>query len=250
MLPESLRPNADRGRIALAFLVLKLAGSLVLSFWPALLAFQNPRGTLQVEQLTEPELFESVGTATLALLSIRLVALIFIIRWFRRAYFNLHLCGIQELRYSEGWAAGAWFLPITNLIRPYQIMTEIWYYTQYWYQPDPNNYRHRSDLVVRAWWTMNICSVVLTLFSSALLTGNGNKLNSLYELLTSLLSLADLVLFFVIIRQLLPMEAELNLRAQQHAVAVAQQQENYAQLQQMQQQTTPDQAPPPTHEQP
>ncbi len=47
------------------------------------------------------------------------------IQWFRRAYYNLHQ-KINHLSHSEGWAAGAWFVPILNLYRPYQIMKELY----------------------------------------------------------------------------------------------------------------------------
>jgi len=46
------------------------------------------------------------------------------IQWFRRAYFNLHTL-VKGLSNSEGWAAGAWFVPIVSLFKPYQIMSEM-----------------------------------------------------------------------------------------------------------------------------
>ncbi|TRX16514.1 DUF4328 domain-containing protein [Flavobacterium franklandianum] len=46
------------------------------------------------------------------------------IQWFRLAYFNLHL-RVNRLSYSDGWAAGCWFMPIVNLFRPYQIMKKL-----------------------------------------------------------------------------------------------------------------------------
>jgi hypothetical protein len=52
------------------------------------------------------------------------VSTITFIRWFRRAYYNLHL--LTECKYTDGWAAGAWFVPILNLFRPYQIMKELY----------------------------------------------------------------------------------------------------------------------------
>lgn len=52
-------------------------------------------------------------------------AIVFI-QWFRRAYYNLHkLIPSSQLRYSEGWAAGAWFIPIFSLFGPYQIATDL-----------------------------------------------------------------------------------------------------------------------------
>lgn len=52
------------------------------------------------------------------------------IMWFRRAYHNPYKIGISYLSYSEGWAAGAWFVPFMNLVRPFTIMKEIWNKTQ------------------------------------------------------------------------------------------------------------------------
>lgn len=52
------------------------------------------------------------------------ISAVFFIMWFRRAFFNVHQLS-RRLRYSEGWAAGAWFVPIMNLFRPFQIMSEM-----------------------------------------------------------------------------------------------------------------------------
>jgi hypothetical protein len=46
------------------------------------------------------------------------------ILWFRRAYYNLHQKS-SRLSFSEGWAAGSWFVPILCWFRPYQIMKEL-----------------------------------------------------------------------------------------------------------------------------
>ncbi|RYD53494.1 MAG: DUF4328 domain-containing protein [Sphingobacteriales bacterium] len=50
---------------------------------------------------------------------------ILFIRWFRRSYYNLHQKA-DNLSFSEGWAAGAWFVPLLNLGRPYHIMQELY----------------------------------------------------------------------------------------------------------------------------
>jgi hypothetical protein len=54
------------------------------------------------------------------------VTAVFFIVWTRRAYRNLRPLGAGGLRYTEGWAVGAWFVPILNLIRPKQIVDDIW----------------------------------------------------------------------------------------------------------------------------
>ena len=46
--------------------------------------------------------------------------------WFYRSHKNLQLWRTRDLLYTPGWAAGAFFVPILNLFRPYQIAQEIW----------------------------------------------------------------------------------------------------------------------------
>jgi hypothetical protein len=46
--------------------------------------------------------------------------------WFHRAYRNLPALGAIGLKYSPAWAVGAFFVPLLNLVRPFQIMREIW----------------------------------------------------------------------------------------------------------------------------
>jgi hypothetical protein len=46
--------------------------------------------------------------------------------WFRRAYRNLEALGKEGLRFEAGWTVGEWLLPILNLVRPKQIMNDLW----------------------------------------------------------------------------------------------------------------------------
>lgn len=48
------------------------------------------------------------------------------IAWFHRAYENIERLGASDLRASRGWSIGAWFVPILNLVRPKQLMDDIW----------------------------------------------------------------------------------------------------------------------------
>lgn len=48
------------------------------------------------------------------------------LRWLHRAYSNLALVGTKKSQYTPGWAVGYWFIPFINLVRPYQIVVELW----------------------------------------------------------------------------------------------------------------------------
>lgn len=57
---------------------------------------------------------------------IYVIAVIFFITWFSRAYKNLGRLGVEALRWREGWAIGAWFVPFLNFVRPKAIANDIW----------------------------------------------------------------------------------------------------------------------------
>jgi hypothetical protein len=82
-----------------------------------------------------------IGIVQLALFV--LTAILFI-RWFRRAYRNVEPLG-GDPRFSEGWAVGAWFVPILNLWRPKQIANDIWRESG----PEPTE---RVPALLTFWW--------------------------------------------------------------------------------------------------
>jgi hypothetical protein len=60
------------------------------------------------------ELGVQIGTAVVFLM------------WIYSAHANLTLLRVEGQQYSPGWAVGYFFIPFLNLIRPYQVVQEIW----------------------------------------------------------------------------------------------------------------------------
>lgn len=90
-----------------------------------------------------------------------IISAVTFIQWFRRAYFNLHQ-RVNFLLYTEGWAAGSWFVPILNLFRPYQIMKELYLETS---KILTKNGSSRlgifSTTTVGWWWTLWIINGII-----------------------------------------------------------------------------------------
>jgi len=87
-----------------------------------------------------------------------ITSIITFIRWFRRAYFNLHQ-STDNVVFSEGWAAGAWFVPILNLFRPFQIMKELYTKTNKLLIEIAPDYDKKSNLFfVNFWWGLWVVS--------------------------------------------------------------------------------------------
>ena len=55
-----------------------------------------------------------------------IVTAIFWLVWLSRAYSNLGGVGTRKSRFTPGWAVGYWFVPFVNLVRPYQIILDLW----------------------------------------------------------------------------------------------------------------------------
>lgn len=47
--------------------------------------------------------------------------------WFHRVHKNLPALGGRDLKYTPGWAVGGFFVPFLNLVRPLQVMREVWH---------------------------------------------------------------------------------------------------------------------------
>lgn len=108
--------------------------------------------------------------------AVSLIAGIVFIRWFRRSYFNLHKLS-NGLSHGEGWAAGAWFTPVVNLFRPYQIMKELWDETLSLLssnnEPEVTSAKAGSK-VLGVWWAMWIMSGVLARIGSRMTDDNSS----------------------------------------------------------------------------
>lgn len=94
-------------------------------------------------------------------LAILIITAVIFIQWFRRAYYNLHLIS-KGLNFTEGWAAGAWFVPIVNLYRPYHIMKELYEHTKVMLKDsNPSIMDTLKMSKVGLWWFFWIVSNIL-----------------------------------------------------------------------------------------
>lgn len=82
------------------------------------------------------------------------------IQWFRRAYFNAHIL-FKGLTYSEGWAAGAWFVPIMWWFAPYQIASDFYKKTESKLNNEGIISGKSQFHLVGWWWGLWVASSIL-----------------------------------------------------------------------------------------
>lgn len=78
---------------------------------------------------------------------------------FHRARRNLDLFGVDGMRFSAGWAAASFFVPILNLFRPYQVAKELWQASDA--QEDGDWHATPVTGLLNAWWAPWIVMAVL-----------------------------------------------------------------------------------------
>jgi hypothetical protein len=155
----------------------------------------------------------AVGIAHLAIL---ILTIVFFIMWFRRAYYNLRTLPWHNARYTDGWAAGGWFVPIINLWYPYQIMIDIWRGTQHALkerlgEPQPST-------IVGWWWALHL----ITSFYGNITTRFGWNAEEIDELVTvtqldfvgDILTIPAIIITIVLIKRTSNFEKELLIHSQ------------------------------------
>lgn len=153
------RPNAERARQAITclWIVLAICALQVISSGMQLQLLHEFQLTDDVEEerWTNNDLREQ--WISYAYLTAYIVSGIVFIRWFRRAYFNLKVRYGTTL-FSEGWAAGAWFVPFISLYRPLQIFQEMFRGTGNALDRRGMTYQRVDRPAIGIWWVLWLIS--------------------------------------------------------------------------------------------
>ncbi len=105
-------------------------------------------GHVAPDQLTNADPIQ--GIVALLQTGLGVATAITFLKWVYRAYKNVQGFGAEGLRFSPGWAIGYYFVPILSLIRPVQVMSEIWRASY-----DPRNWpRSPGSWLIATWWTL------------------------------------------------------------------------------------------------
>jgi hypothetical protein len=108
-----------------------------------------------------------IGLATLLYFCASLLSAVTFLSWLHRAVRNLSALGARKLRFTPGWAVGWFFVPLMDLIRPYEAVTELWHASD----PAIRSYEPASRAApapVRWWWGVFVLWVVTSRLANQL----------------------------------------------------------------------------------
>lgn len=203
----ALKPNETRANNAIllvwvTFFVVILAG--VSSWMQFNLIEKVEKGEfVDLEALAQNDLRENI--VAVLLLVAKVISGIYFILWFRRAYYNLSQL-TKLVSYSDGWAAGAWFVPILKLFRPYQIMNQLYVITPALFKK--NGVKSHTEISkgnIALWWTLWIMSTLSSNISGSIILFDQSlksfKFSFYFDMLTTLLFIPLTLITTRIIRE-------------------------------------------------
>ena len=158
----------------------------------------------EAEAAANDTIYGAVGLLQVAFL---IAAGIPFLMWLHRTYRNLGSLGTTG-QYSPGWAVGYFFVPILNLFRPYQVLTEIWSGS------DPSQHTQDNSLsippegptLVMGWWGLFLASGFLSNSASRMMmreeTTSGLQLATGVMLLADLTSVVAAILAILMVKRI------------------------------------------------
>lgn len=143
----------------------------------------------------------------LSQIAVYLACVVTFMLWFYRVYSNLHDLGSTGVTYGKGWAVGSWFVPFLNLVRPYQIMKEIWQEHHFIVSGDAAF----SNTLISVWWGSFIVSGALDRLSKTIFKGADSlgafKMLAGTFIVGDLVNLIGAVCVLLIVRRVSALEA-------------------------------------------
>jgi hypothetical protein len=150
---EEIRPNGERAKAAIIMICIVLAIDIAMFisdyFQFELLNRMNTGGDFSMDEATSND-GRQQALAVFYILAFVTSAVTFI-RWFRRAYFNLHTKA-EILSYPEKDALWSWFIPILCLFKPYRIMKELFSSTESILVDRNKDYQENLHIQLVGWW--------------------------------------------------------------------------------------------------
>lgn len=206
-----LKKNSQRGsnaKIALTVVLFSLVLVLVGEIFSLKVFSDLKAGVINMNQIEIHDII--VPITGLIYLVTYIIAIVLFIMWFRRAYYNLHQIYTRGLKHTEGWAAGAWFVPIMNLYAPYQIAKDLFTKSREVLDKneliETNQFKSNS---IGVWWTLWISASILgriDYYMQKDLVNNLDLTGAYMSIVVSVVSIIACIMCIRVIKEYMAME--------------------------------------------
>lgn len=104
-----------------------------------------------------------IGLVALLRIPLFVLTVIFFLIWLNQSYKNLPALKSRDGEFTSGWAVGWWFIPFANLVKPFQVVRELWQRSDPDFNPDLNFMSNSmvAPTFMGFWWAFWIVSNIL-----------------------------------------------------------------------------------------
>lgn len=208
-MANSFRNDTYRSAKPLSYIVIALFGGIALcsAFYIVmsivLLAF--PDSYMELDHGSSVNtVFAIIGLGAILEIVFRVLVIIFFLIWEYRSFNNLSALKARNLEYSPGWAVGWWFIPFANLVKPFQVMRELYN------ESDPDfdeetGFLHTSagtPELIGFWWAALLLSGFVGRIADKMVSANGDPSQyfPIALIVASILQLAASILIIYIVK--------------------------------------------------
>jgi hypothetical protein len=212
MYPETTRPAppapvrplgglATAASILIGISAVAWAITVHIAGWTAYATLARIRGesvdAIGVQATGIGPIKQSVISQGIAVLVALAAAIVFIV-WLSRARDNAERLSPGPMRLAKGWAAGAWFVPVANLVLPVIVVMDVWLASA-----PPG--RPRGAGLVGLWWTVAVGTWLLwpvSALSRSLVQDDGYHVSAVLGTLQGVLTVVAAALAVAVIQRI------------------------------------------------
>ena len=136
-----------------------------------------------------------------------LTAVLFLV-WLHRAHSNLEALEASNLQFTPGWAIGWWFVPFANLVKPFQVVREVWWDSDPEIDNEPvflSESLRSAPTYMGVWWATWLLSNIAANITSRVYdpdTMSNVEVGGLLFIITGVLSVIAAVLAIMVVKDI------------------------------------------------
>ncbi len=130
-MANTFRNDDYRSAKSLSYIVMTLFGGIALcsAFYilMSIIMIAFPEAKMDMDDGSSLNIgLALMGLASIMEIIFRVTVIVLFLIWEYRSFNNLSALKARNLEYSPGWSVGWWFIPFANLVKPFQVMRELW----------------------------------------------------------------------------------------------------------------------------
>lgn len=163
------KPNEDRAKGAYLTVLMATGVRILISYYNFQLYlacdYSNTLEPLITSQEDYSAAYDMIKILDIFETIMIIVSAVLFIRWFRRAYYNLESCN-SNLNGSNEETVYSWMIPVWNLIRPFQLMRELYHETKKILLDSGRETMagKLKDNILNLWWFLWILQIINGLY--------------------------------------------------------------------------------------